>query len=94
VTPAGMPYLIDFGSAVTCADGSGGLRRWIFRQACQIDLNAWVKHKYLGRYDEISGTDAPYFQPTFIERAVRPLRRTWRKVTARRWRKRRRRSSS
>jgi serine/threonine protein kinase len=94
VTPAGMPCLIDFGSAVTCADGSGGLRRWIFRQACQIDLNAWVKHKYLGRYDEISSTDATYYQPTFIERAVRPLRRTWRKVTARRWRKRRRRSSS
>jgi serine/threonine protein kinase len=94
VTPAGLPYLIDFGSAVTCADGSGGLRRWVFRQACQIDLNAWVKHKYLGRFDEISSDDAPYYQPTIVERIVRPLRRIWRKVTARQWRKARRRSQS
>ena len=94
VTPSGQPVLIDFGSAVTCDNGSGGLRRWIFAQACQIDLNAWVKHKYLARYDEISDTDAPYYQPTLLERVVRPLRRTWRRITARRWRKRRRRSQS
>jgi len=94
VTPASLPCLIDFGSAVTCTEDSHFLRRWLFRQACQIDLNAWVKHKYLGQYDEISSADAPFYQPTFIERAVRPLRRTWRKITARDWRKRRRRSQS
>jgi predicted Ser/Thr protein kinase len=94
VTPAGLSYLIDFGSAVTCAEDGNFLRRWLFRQACQIDLNAWIKHKYLGQYDEVSAADAPYYQPTFIERTVRPLRRIWRKVTARQWRKRRRRSQS
>jgi len=94
VTPAGLPYLIDFGSAVTCAEDSNFLRRWLFHQACQIDLNAWIKHKYLGQYDEISSADAPYYQPTLIERTVRPLRRIWRKVTARQWRKKRRRSQS
>ncbi len=92
VTPAGLPYLIDFGSAVTCADTSSGLRRWVFRQFCRIDLNAWIKHKYLGRYEEISSADAPYYQPTFVERVARPVRRAWRKVTARQWRKARRRS--
>ena len=94
VTPDGLPVLIDFGSAVTCADGSSGLRRWMFRQTCQIDLNAWIKHKYLGRYDEISSEDLPYYQPTVIERVVRPIRRIWRKITARQWRKARRRSHS
>jgi len=94
VTGAGLPYLIDFGSAVTCHDASGSLRRWLFRQACQIDLNAWVKHKYLGRYADISDADAQYYQPTFIERVVRPLRLIWRKITARQWRKARRRSHS
>jgi predicted Ser/Thr protein kinase len=92
VTPDGLPYLIDFGSAITCANGRGGLHRWIFRQACRIDMNAWIKHKYLGRYDEISSADVPYYQPTFIERVARPLRRIWRKLTGRQWRKARRRS--
>ncbi|MAF83852.1 MAG: RIO1 family regulatory kinase/ATPase [Gammaproteobacteria bacterium] len=92
ITSAGLPCLIDFGSAVTCDHGSGALRRWVFRLACQIDLNAWVKHKYLGRYAEISSADMPYYQPTFIERIARPVRRFWRKVTARQWRKARRRS--
>ncbi len=93
VTPDGLPVLIDFGSAITCADGRGGLRRWIFRQACQIDLNAWVKHKYLGRYDQLSHADKLFYNPTAVERAVRPLRRLWRKISARQWRKARRRQS-
>ena len=94
MTPGGLPYLIDFGSAVTCAEDDNVLRRWLFRQACQIDLNAWVKHKYLGQYAEITAADAPFYRPTLIEHTVRPLRRIWRKVTARQWRKRRRRSKS
>jgi predicted Ser/Thr protein kinase len=94
VTPDGLPYLIDFGSAITCADGRGGLRRWIFRQACQIDLNAWIKHKYLGRYDEIGSADMLFYQPTSIERVAQPLRRIWRKLSGRQWRKARRRSRS
>ena len=92
ITSAGQPCLLDFGSAVTCAEGAGGLRRWVFRLACQIDLNAWVKHKYVGRYEEISGADMPFYQPTFIERIARRVRRFWRKITVRQWRKARRRS--
>lgn len=93
VTPGGMPYLIDFGSAVLQSNGAGVLRMWIFRQACQIDLNAWVKHKYLARYDEIGEEDVRYYNPTLVERVARPVRRFWRKVTARKFRKARRRAS-
>ena len=92
VTPDGSPYLIDFGSALICDEGSGALRRWWFSQACQIDLNAWVKHKYLARYDEVSAADAPLYQPTIVERVIRPLRRFWRTITARQLRKKIRRS--
>jgi len=94
VTPAGLPYLIDFGSALMRSDASGGLRRWLFRQACQIDLNAWVKHKYRGRYADISSADAQFYQPTVVERVARPPRLIWRKITARQWRKARRGSHS
>ena len=88
----GKPYLIDFGSAVVRKKGGGAWNRWLFSLACKIDLNAWIKHKYLGRYDEIAAEDAPYFRPTLVERGARVVRRTWRRVTGRRWRKARRQS--
>lgn len=93
VTPDGMPCLIDFGSAVLRPDGASATRGWVFRQACQIDLNAWVKHKYLARYDAISAEDRQYYDPTLVERIARPIRRVWRKVTARKFRKARRASN-
>ena len=85
-----IDHLIDFGTAVTCDEDSGWLRCWMFRQACRIDLNAWVKHKYLGRYDEISDTDVSLYQPTVIESVARQLRRIWRTLTRRQQRKARR----
>lgn len=89
VTPAGEPRLIDFGSAVVRKE-KGILNHWLFGQACQIDLNAWIKHKYLGRYDQISEEDAPYFHLTTLERWTAPVRKAWRKITARHWREHRR----
>lgn len=90
VTPDGRPFLIDFGSAIQRPEGRRVWQRWLFGQACQIDLNAWVKHKYLGRYTALNEADALLFNPTFIERLARPVRRTWRKLTARKLRKARR----
>lgn len=90
VTPGGMPCLIDFGAAVLRPEGRAPWRDWVFRQACQVDLNAWIKHKYLAQYDRITEADARYYDPTGVERIARPLRRAWRKVTARKFRKARR----
>jgi predicted Ser/Thr protein kinase len=87
VTPEGLPCLIDFGSAVVRPANERSWKYRIFREACQIDLNAWVKHKYLGRYDELTPEDARFYAPTRIERIVRPVRQTWRKLTGRRLRK-------
>lgn len=87
VTPAGHPVLLDFGAAVVRRDRGSGLNRFLFRQLCRMDLNAWVKLKYRRRYDAIEPTDQPYYQPTLIEGAARVLRRIWRKLTGRRYRK-------
>jgi RIO-like serine/threonine protein kinase len=88
VRPGGEPVLIDFGSAVL--DGQGVLRRFLFRQACRVDLNAWVKLKYHRRYEQIAVADREYYRPTVLERTARIVRETWRTITARRWRKSRR----
>jgi RIO-like serine/threonine protein kinase len=87
VTPQGLPCLIDFGSAVLRPSREDSWKNRLFRQACQIDLNAWVKHKYLGQYAEVTPEDAHFYAPTVIERFVRPIRQTWRKLTARKLRK-------
>ena len=87
VTPEGLPVLIDFGSAVLRPAREGSWKFRIFQQACQIDLNSWVKHKYLARYDEVTAEDAPYYAPTVVERVVRPIRQVWRKLTGRKLRK-------
>jgi serine/threonine protein kinase len=86
----GQPVLIDFGSAVLLREDAGALRRWLFRQACRLDLNAWVKLKYRRRYSAMSPSDRQYYRPTFLERAARLVRQGWRKLSGRRWRKARR----
>lgn len=88
VSPGGSPVLLDFGSAIL--RGRGPVGRMLFRQACRMDLNAWVKLKYRRRYDAISPEDAACYQPTWVEAAARVVRRGWRKLSGRRLRKARR----
>jgi len=90
VSPESEPILLDFGSAVLRWEDGGALNRFLFRQACRMDLNAWIKLKYRRRFDQIAPEDQPYYRPTTIEGVARVVRRTWRKLTARRWRKARR----
>ena len=39
-----------------------------------MDLNAWVKHKYRGRYADVSDEDRELLDYSFIEYWVRRLR--------------------
>lgn len=87
VGPEGDPILLDFGSAIVRSVDGGWLNRFLFRQACRMDMNAWVKLKYQRRYDAIAPEDQPYYQPTMLEGVARVLRRTWRKLSARSARK-------
>ena len=87
ISPDGEPILLDFGSAVLQKPGGGWWNRFLFRQACRMDLNAWVKSKYRRRYDQLAPEDQQYYQPTALEDVARVIRRVWRKVTGRRFRK-------
>jgi len=87
ISPNGEPILLDFESAVLLKPGGGWWNRFLFRQACRMDLNAWVKLKYRRRYDLLSPEDRQHYQPTALEDTARVIRRVWRKVTGRRFRK-------
>jgi serine/threonine protein kinase len=87
ISPDGEPILLDFGSAVLRQPGGGWWNRLLFRQACRMDLNAWVKLKYRRRFDLITADDRACYQPTALEGIARVVRRSWRKVTGRRFRK-------
>ena len=94
ISPDGDPILLDFGSAVLRDPGGIWWNRFLFRQACRMDLNAWVKLKYRRRYDLLAPEDQQHYQPTALEDTARVVRRVWRKISGRRfrkaWRKRRR----
>jgi predicted Ser/Thr protein kinase len=81
------PYVIDFGTAISAPEGSGFLRRFVFRQLRRMDLNAWVKLKYQRQWSDLAPEDRQYWDPTWLERMLRPLRRAWRAVTLRRLRR-------
>jgi serine/threonine protein kinase len=87
ISPDGEPILLDFGSAVLQEPGGSWWNRFLFRQACRMDLNAWVKLRYRRRYDLLAPEDQQYYQPTALEDTARVIRRVWRKVTGRRFRK-------
>ena len=86
VGPGEQPFVIDFGIAVVANDRRGLL----FDIARQVDRNAWIKHKYRGRTNDISAEDSAIYKPMRSERLMRLLRPAWHAVTLRRWRKRRR----
>ncbi len=87
ISPDGEPILLDFGSSVIQKPDGGWWNRFLFRQACRMDLNAWVKLKYRRRYDLLAPEDLQHYQPTGLEDAARVVRRAWRKLTGRRFRK-------
>ena len=92
VSPEQRPFMIDFGTAVAKNDRGGWFNRWFFKQARQFDYNAWIKLKYRRDYDSIAPEDQPYYRPTLLERLARLVRRGWRTVTFRQYRKARRRA--
>lgn len=70
----GRPCVIDFGTTVLRREGFHPVRNRMFRYASQLDLNAWVKHKYAGRYEDASEQDRALLNYSFIERWLRGRR--------------------
>lgn len=74
VLPGDRPCVIDFGIAVTRQDGWHPLNHALFGYARRTDLNAWVKHKYHGDYNQVSAADRQYLRYSRLERFLRGRR--------------------
>lgn len=76
----GEPCVIDFGTTVMQRDGFHPIANRLFRYARQLDLNAWVKHKYQGRYEDASPSDKALLDYSALEKWLRQRRiRKWAK---------------
>ena len=87
VSDSNQPYLIDFGTALHSKPSDTWPKSWLFNVFKQTDLNAWIKHKYTRKYDLINKDDMAYYSPNATEKIVRIIRRFWRTITFRNYRK-------
>jgi serine/threonine protein kinase len=74
VTDDEKPCVIDFGTAFVSRPGFHPINNRLFEHGRRMDLNAWVKHKYHGRYADVSDEDRELLDYSFIEYWVRKLR--------------------
>ena len=75
VTEDEQPVLIDFGAAVIYKPGLRPLNHFLYRLACRFDFNAWIKHKYMGRMQDISDIDKQFYNRSFVERLASKIKR-------------------
>ena len=68
------PYIIDFGTTFLYKDGFHPLNNHLFEYGKRLDINAWVKHKYHGRYKNASEEDRQLLNYSKLEYVVRKLR--------------------
>ncbi|MGA9573002.1 MAG: RIO1 family regulatory kinase/ATPase [Lysobacterales bacterium] len=68
------PYIIDFGTTFMRKDGFHPVNNHLFEYGKRLDINAWVKHKYHGRYKNASEEDRQLLNYSKLEWVVRKLR--------------------
>ena len=68
------PYVIDFGTTFLHKEGFHPVNNRLFKYGKRLDINAWVKHKYHGRYKDASPEDQQLLQYSKLEWVVRKLR--------------------
>jgi len=73
VTEGEKPCVLDFGTAFLHRSGFHPLNNWFFEYAKRLDFNAWVKHKYHGRYVDASEQDRELLNYSRIEYLVRKI---------------------
>jgi len=73
VTADEKPCVIDFGTAFVLKPGFHPLNNGLFEHGRRMDINAYVKHKYHGRYEDITGEDLGLLDYSRIEYLVRKL---------------------
>lgn len=78
VTLDQQPCVIDFGTTVLHRPGMHPLNNALFDYLRRLDINAWVKHKYHGRYEDASPEDARLLDYSHFESLLRRYRK-WKK---------------
>jgi predicted Ser/Thr protein kinase len=73
VTDDEKPCVIDFGTAFLHKSGFHPVNNWLFEYGKRLDINAWVKHKYHGRYADASEEDLALLNYGRIEYIARKL---------------------
>jgi predicted Ser/Thr protein kinase len=68
------PCVIDFGTTFLYKDGFHPINNRLFEYGKRLDINAWVKHKYHGRYKNASEQDRQLLNYSKLEYVVRKLR--------------------
>ncbi|NNK98313.1 MAG: hypothetical protein HKO88_04630 [Xanthomonadales bacterium] len=68
------PYVIDFGTTFLHKNGFHPINNYLFEYGKRLDINAWVKHKYHGRYKDASDEDRELLNYSMLEYVVRKLR--------------------
>ena len=68
------PYVIDFGTTFLFKEGFHPVNNYLFEFGKRMDINAWVKHKYHGRYKDASEQDRELLRYSMLEYVVRRLR--------------------
>lgn len=74
------PCLIDFGAAVIYQPGFHPLNHFRYHLAVRFDYNAWIKHKYHDRMDDISAADRIFYNITLTEIVARKIKRFYRAI--------------
>lgn len=73
VTEDEKPCVIDFGTAFVQKPGFHPINNRLFEHGRRMDINAWVKHKYQGRYQDVKGADLELLDYSLLEYWVRKL---------------------
>jgi predicted Ser/Thr protein kinase len=68
------PYVIDFGTTFLFKEGFHPVNNRLFEFGKRMDINAWVKHKYHGRYMDASEEDRELLRYSKLEYVIRRLR--------------------
>lgn len=74
------PCLIDFGAAIVYKPGCAPINHFLYDLARRFDLNAWVKLKYRGKFENLSAVDQAYYNRTWIEKIARPIKKRYKKL--------------
>lgn len=70
----GKPYVIDFGTTFLHRSGFHPVNNYLFEYSKRLDINAWVKHKYHGRYKDASEEDMQLLDYSKLEWLIRKVR--------------------